>query len=240
MGRTCDIEGGCGHLHQAMPSTTTNGNIGPCVFPRCTDIEGNPRLTWEVICFPCRSRYMRIIDRLAWNYVAIRDTLPRGQSNPDERAVKITAREYGHPAEQASDVARAVADQLNEAHDGLADHRGDNPPPHPQNREAGKVQSAHRYLTLWHAELCTYPAAADTAESLVDLDRQVRRLLGMTSPMKQLHVPCPECELLTLVRHLAVSGVDQVECQNCGYTVPEKYFGLWARMVLDDMLEDAI
>lgn len=235
--RCCDMDGGCRHLHR---STTTAGNIGPCVYPHCRDLDGNPRLTSDVICENCRRRYRRILDRLAWNYVAIRDQLPKPQANPDDRPGKITAREYGHPAEYASDLARKIADQLNEIHDDLAEHRGDDPPPHPGVREAGRVQAAHHYLTSWLPELCSWDAAADTAEALVDLEREARRLLGQTNPMKQLHVPCPECDMLTMVRHLALTGEDNVECRNCGYTVPEKHFGLWARMVLDDMLGAAI
>jgi hypothetical protein len=37
-----------------------------------------------------------------------------------------------------------------------------------------------------------------------------------------------------------VAGGDQIECQNCGYTVPEEHFGLLARISLDDVLGQVI
>ena len=63
-----------------------------------------------------------MLDRLAQDYILLRVTLPKPVPPPGERVMRIVAKEYGHPAEWASDTARAVADQLNEAHDNLADH----------------------------------------------------------------------------------------------------------------------
>jgi hypothetical protein len=99
------------------------------------------------------------------------------------------------------------------------------------------VVVSHHYLISWFDRLCTYPAAGDTAEALYDLDRDVRRGLGQTQPFRHLPAPCPSCELLTLVRSIDRAGTDTVECRACGHVIPEEHYGLWARMLVDDMLE---
>lgn len=214
-------------------------NIAPCPYPGCRDIDGNPRLTRDVICEPSRRHYHHVLDRLLLSYVLLRATLPQPAQTTGNHRTKITTREYGHPAEWASDTARAVADQLGEAHDGLAEHLHHDPPPHPGNREPGRVATAHHYLSCWFAELCTYPAAADTAEALYDLDRDIRRGLGATTRQQHLPVPCPQCQLQLLVRNLERTGQDTVDCLGCGHVIPASHYGWWARVLLDDVIDDA-
>jgi len=236
----CNITGGCADLHYAetLPPIrgATLGNISPCAYPGCRDDDGNARLTREVICEPSRRHYRKILDRLAMHYVVLRMTLPKPVPATRERVMRVVAKEYGHPAEWASDMARAVADQMGEAHDGLADHLRHDPPPHPGSREYGRVAHAHHYLTSWFERLCEYPAAGDTAEALYDLDRVIRRGLGQTDPRRHLPVPCPGCELLTLVQEIDGAGTDSVECQACGHLIRAEHYGLWTRMLVDDML----
>lgn len=215
-------------------------NISPCPYPGCRDLEGNARLTRDVICESSRRHYRQLLDRLALHYILLRVTLPRPVAPPGEKVMRIVAREYGHPAEWASDTARAVADQLNDAHDSLAEHLQHDPPPHPGSREYGRVALAHHYLTSWFDRLCTYPAAGDTAEALYDLDRTIRAGLGKTDPQRHLPVPCPECELLTLVRSLDRDGTDEVTCRNCNHVIRAEHYGLWTRMLIDDILGDAL
>jgi hypothetical protein len=104
-------------------------------YPGCRDLDGNPRLTRDVICEYSRRHYGQVLDRLALHYVLLRRTLPQPAASPGERVMRVVAREYGHPAEWASDTARAIADQLGEAHDGLAEHLHHDPPPHPGHYE---------------------------------------------------------------------------------------------------------
>jgi hypothetical protein len=211
-------------------------NISPCVYPGCRDIDGNARLTRDVICMASRRHYRQLLDRLALEYVQLHVTLPAPAVTPGERVMRVVAREYGHPAEWASDACRAIADQFGEAHDGLADHLGHTPPPHPGNRETGRVAAAHHYLTMWFDQLCVYPAAGDTAEALHDLDKQVRRGLGHTDPRRHLPAPCPQCELLTLVRSLDATN-DEVDCRACGYVIPAVHYGAWTHLLLDHLMD---
>lgn len=153
--------------------------------------------------------------------------------------MRIVAKVYGHPAEWASDTARAIADQLNEAHDNLADHLGHAPPPHPGNREYGRVAHAHHYLTSWFERLCTMPGGADTAEALYDLNRTIRHGLGRTDPRSFLPVPCPSCELLGLVRTVSGDdGKDEVTCHACGVKIPSERYAWWTRRLLEELVVD--
>lgn len=215
-------------------------NIAPCPYPGCRDLDGNPRLTRDVICEPSRRHYRKILDRLVLHYILLRVTLPQPVPPPGERVMRIVAKEYGHPAEWASDAARAIADQLNEAHDSLSDHLHHDPPPHPGSREYGRVAHAHHYLTSWFDHLCLYPAAGDTAEALYDLDRNVRSGLGKTDPRRFLPVPCPACEMLGLVRTISLDdGTDSVDCRSCGETIPSERYGWWTRTLLTEMIGEA-
>lgn len=218
-----------------MPERT----IGPCPYPGCRDVDGNPRLTRDVICESSRRHYRKVLDRLALHYVLLRVTMPRPVATTGERVMRVVAKVYGHPAEWASDLAASVADQLGDAHDGLADHLHHDPPPHPGSREYGRVAHAHHYLTSWFDQLCTWPGAGDTAEALYDLDRNIRRGLGKTDPQRHLPVPCPECQLLTLVRSLDSDGTDAVDCRNCQHTIRAEHYGLWTRMLLDEAIDGA-
>lgn len=209
--------------------------LSTCVYPGCRDIGGNPHLTRQVICTASRRHYRRVLDQLTLGYVQLRDQLPKGQGVSDGTPVRITSKEYGHPAEWASDLAREIADQLNEAHDGLAEHLSREPAPHPGVREQGRVAAAYQFLTVNFGDLCVYPAAEDTAVALYDLDKKVRRGLGTSIPRRHLHVPCPKCELLTLTRRLE-SVDDGVDCANCGYHIQPEHYGAWCGIVMDEIL----
>lgn len=216
-------------------------NIAPCSYPGCRDSDGNARLTRDVICDASRRHYRTVLDRLALHYVLLRVTLPKPVPPPGERVMRIVAKVYGHPAEWASDTARAVADQLNDAHDSLADHLHHSPPPHPGSREYGRVAHAHHYLTSWFDRLCTMPGAGDTAEALYDLDRDIRRGLGKTDPRSFLPVPCPRptCGLLGLIRTIdGGTGEDRVDCHACGEHIPSERYAWWTRRLLSELVGD--
>lgn len=217
---------------------TNTGSIGPCQMPGCRDLDGNPRLTRDTICEPSRRHYGLILDRLTLHYVLLRATLPKPVPPPGERVMRVVAKEYGHPAEWASDTARAVADHFGETHEALAEHLH-HPPPRLLLAESRRVGEAHHYLTSWFDQLCTWPAAGDTAEALHELDRDIRRGLGKTDPRRFLPVPCPRptCGLLGLVREVSYgNGEDRVTCHACGETIPSERYGWWTRTLLDDII----
>ena len=217
-------------LHEPVSA----GRVAPCVYPQCRDLAGDPRLTRDTICESCRRRYRRLLDWVVLDWVEVAATMPAPLSGA--RAVRAARREFGHPAEWASDTAADVADHLNWAEDGLRDHLGHDPAVHPRHAEARRVALAHHYLTSWFAELCTYPAAADTAVELCDVHGRVRGALGHTRPVWLLPTPCPQCDLLTLTRSVDRASGDRIDCGNCGNVIEGRHYGLYTRMVLAEMI----
>lgn len=216
----------------------TMGNIRPCVYPGCRDIEGNPRLTQNTICDPSRRHYRRLLDWIALDYITIRQTMPQ----PITTGTNVRAsnrREYGHPAEWASDALRRIADLLNDTEDDLRDYRHDDPAPHPGHSEPRRVAHAHHYLTNRMDDLCEYPGAEDKCVELYDIHGKMRAALGQTRPRWHLPTPCPQCELATLSRTIDLAGTDAITCENCGTVIPESHYEFYARIVLDEILDVA-
>lgn len=220
---------------------TAAASISPCTYPGCRDVNGDPRLTRDIICDPSRRHYSMIIDRLVLHYVLIRTTMPQPVTPPgNQKLMRVQTREYGHPREWASDTARDIADQLSEAHDALAEIVGMPGPPWHGHNETRRVNLSYRFLTAWFDRLCTMPGAGDTALALYELDRDVRRGLGKTVPRRFLPVPCPACELLGLVRTVTGDdGKDEVNCHVCGEQIPSERYAWWTRTLLDEMIESA-
>mgnify|MGYP003576021883 CR=1 FL=1 len=72
-------------------------------------------------------------------------------------------------------------------------------------------------LCRWLADrldwACRYhPAIDEFAADLVELVGKVRRATGDTRLVHKLPAPCPDCDLLSLIR---LDGADHVECENC-------------------------
>lgn len=193
---------------------------------------------------------------LALDWIHLTSTLttpPRGEGRSP------STKEYGHPAEWASDNARDIVDKLVSWHDLMADTRNETRPvtritfgaPSTPSRPAfrASVDAARaeqvRLVKAWKyleprceqlVELVDY----DDLKELPDLHHRIRRTLGADTPKYTLPVPCPnnECELLTLVR---VQGVGQefISCDACGYTIKEVLYPFLVRMTLDAYLNSA-
>lgn len=205
--------------------------VAPCAYPGCDDGEGNAALTTDVICTRSRRHYRKVLDWLTIDYVTVKTQMPK----PAKRtagAQRRAQREYGHPAEWASDMAREIAEVMNLIEDGLRDYRGDEPPPNLRTAaEPRVVEHARRYFDVRFDDLCTYPAAADTAVELDDLHQKVRRALGQTRFAQRIPTPCPECDVAALVR-----TVDQIDCRSCGAQIPESHYEFFANVLIDEVI----
>jgi hypothetical protein len=151
-------------------------------------------------------------------------------------------REYGHPAEWASDKTAQIAAILWSWHDMIADYRHETRP-NPRLSEKTRVIKAWKYLEprfdYLHEKVDT-----EAITEIYDLHNGIRRSLGHLTPAQALPVPCPgiDCGLRTLQRQIAV-GRDLVVCGSCGYTVRDDEKGenyRWLiRVCLDTLIDTA-
>ena len=209
----------------------------PCIYPGCRDHNGDPRLTRNTICEPSRRHYRTLLDRLVLDYLELRTSYPKPAPLGEPVRTRRGADTPGHPGQWASDKAREIADALDGASEGLREHLGHLPPPPRTNAESRVVNGAYRTLVDRFDDLCTYPGAQATATELYDLHGQIRRLLGHNRIRWHLPTPCPDCDLITLVRTVDIRQ-DSIECDNCARTIDEQHYGLYARVLLDEILDN--
>lgn len=210
------------------------GSVAPCVFPGCTDIEGNPRLVDSTICEPCRHKYRRTLNWLAMDFVHLKSTLPAPSMGSDSgaRYESPKSKSFGHPAEWASMTCTEIAQALNWAEDGLRDHLEHTPGIHQYARESILVAHGYKYLLAQFDVLCVYPAAEDTAAELDELQRRIRSHLGLNKMRQWLPTPCPWCDTALLVR-----SVGQIDCEGCGKIIEEQFYGWFVGDILDKAIE---
>lgn len=206
-----------------------------CVYPNCSDQNGEPRLTNEGMCRPCQDRYRRLLRWLVLDWVNLHTNMPTPPRREDGEP-RTTSKVYGHPAEWASDTAAEIADTLNWIHDDTADHLNQTPPPHPGTTEAGRIRKAWKYLDPRIPTLATYPAAEDTAAALNELHHKIRSILGYTRVRQTLPTPCANCELRTLQRTLDPYD-DRIICDHCGWTLRQEHYPFFTRIVLDSLID---
>ncbi|MFE3051587.1 hypothetical protein [Nocardia sp. NPDC059236] len=188
------------------------------------------------MCEPCQRRLARLLGWLVLDWVNLATHLPTAVARL--QAIRSSSeRVYGHPAEWASDMSAEIAAKLNGAHDALADHLGETPPPHPGVTEHRRIRAAWTYLECRIPELALYDETGDITAELVELHNKIRARLGLTRPRQLLPTPCPACELRTLYRTVAQYS-DSVECGHCGHVIREAHYSFYARVVLDTILDN--
>jgi hypothetical protein len=201
------------------------------VFPGCADVDGNPRLTDQVICEPCRGRYRRVLSWLVEDYAKLHAEL--GQLRTPAGVRVRASREFGHPAEHISVWKAEIAVKLNATHEALADERGDLPPPAPAGHaEARLVAAAYRYLSVRFEALCTFGGAEAAASELAELHGRIRSRLGYSRRPAHLPTPCPTCDLLTMYRWVQADGIEWIECVACTRRVSEEEYAFYLRFLL--------
>lgn len=197
---------------------------------------------------------------LTQDWIHLSKTLPTPMGGGGER-VSGGRREYGHPAEWASDNGRLIADLFWNWHDLEADRRGETRPT-PMFDTAGRrvrserqvIVAAWKYLDprlegmlaahVPFAELRVpfiwEPVVEDEAfQEIFDLHRQIRSRVGHSTPTYTLSVPCPvsTCGLRTLQRR---RGMDQdyIVCGACGYAVKDSHYDFLIKVMLDTLPTD--
>lgn len=182
--------------------------------------------------------YARLLDQLVLDYVLLRQTFPTPITARTRTAPKAS-REYGHPAQWASDTARAIADCLDATNEALRDHLGHLPPPHRNRDETRVINHAYRSLKARIQELANFPGTDAFHEEATHIHHQIRRALGQTRQRKALALPCPNCQWLPVFRTVYDDRRDTIECHNCGHEIKENEYGLYARILVDELLAAA-
>lgn len=199
--------------------------------PNCRNDHTQP-------CQTCHRLTHTTVDRLVLDYVTLRTQYPSPQHSKGRQAPR-SSRSYGHPAAWASDTARTIADILDATSEALRDHLGHLPPP-PRNRaETQVVNHAYQTLTNRIPELCASPGGHDAILEMHDLHQTIRHALGYT-PMRQvLPAPCPRCYIVPVFREITTAREDVINCHACGHTIRETEFGLYARILVAEMIAQA-
>lgn len=175
---------------------------------------------------------------LTLDWIHLHTQLPTPTASQGRRAKN---REYGHPAQWASDTAAKIAGILHDWHDLMAEHRNETPPPPQTASEQTRITKAWKYLEPRIEQLCTLVTRDDLKE-LRTLHHQIRNALGYNQPHEILPMPCPNshCGLKTMARTINV-GTDTIRCATCGYTVHDDPDGRnyqWLiRVCLDTLID---
>lgn len=207
----------------------------PCIYPRCDDGSEHhePILTFHTVCDSCRKQYAKVLHWLVMDYVTIKTSMASPMRRPKDGSKHVSpkAKSFGHPAEWASDAAALIADQLNELEHDLREHLDDGAAVYPRVLEMHRVVLAYAYITRHFDALCTHPAGQDYAENLVDLHGKMRSALGQTRFAEHLPIPCPTCDVKSLVR-----SVGEITCSHCKRVIREDQYPFLTRIVIDDLI----
>jgi hypothetical protein len=170
--------------------------------------------------------------RLKEDWELLRANLPKPVAQENGR--RQTWREYGHPAEWASDKARQIADLLNSWHDLLAEHRNEHRPPPATAAEETRVRKAWQYLEPRIEQLVEL-VEPESLREIADLHREIRTALGYNTPKKYLPFPCPsiECGEMTLTEP---ERTELIYCESCRRTAPKQYRQHLFRAILADLV----
>ncbi|MGB0877517.1 MAG: hypothetical protein ACPGXI_10710 [Mycobacterium sp.] len=226
----------------------TAATMGATVFEKSTS-DARPN---DEPAPPKRMNPKHLRRTLYWltlDWIHLHEHLPTPtQSDGPKRTSNV--KDYGHPAEWASDTARDIADKLTSWHDMLAEHRNETQPRRKlMNRnkdgndiwtwavnEQQRLTSAWRYLEP-RCEQLTQLVDKDALQELPELHHRIRSVLGQYVPKYTIPVPCPndECGLRTLMRVMGV-GQDFIACDACGYMIKDVHYPLLVKMTLDAFL----
>lgn len=182
-------------------------------------------LTGDGICEHCRRRVARDLDAAPGVYVRLSQRLgPTGGPSATGPITGTADRRLGI-AVAVHDAMTHLADTLTTWHRVVADAR-DLAPPTEQARAGPRIDRAARVLAARVPDAC---ALAPDLAALLGADvHHGRRLLGETPHREHLTVPCPECELRSLVRD---DGSDMVQCRACGSAWTVELYRELVRMI---------
>lgn len=233
----CDVEGGCGHLHEP---------------DEAAELEGGPILTHAGLCDACARRVEQALAELPVDYVELHHLLASGESGLTEVIVsgseelKVPLR-LSVEALQSSMVhesvswAEPVAERLGIDWD--SDAAKHSRPGFVLQRASRLLGNALDALLALPGQEYRHHSSGEWVErdgiggalELLRLHDLTRFAAGKTKLIHRLPAPCPRCEAMTLVRH---NGDDQVQCEQCGVRWPEKDYRRLTLVLADDCRDE--
>lgn len=174
---------------------------------------------------------------LAVDWVHLRMWLPTPPKKDVVRTQKT--REYGHPAEWASDKAAEIAELFSSWHDLMAEHRNEKRPP--TGAEQVRVAAAWQYLEPRLTQLVEL-VDAEALQEVVDLHYRIKGTLGLTKRRDMVPIPCPndsDCESAYTLERVVGVGHDFIACSLCNYTIRDEHYRLLVRIALDSVLDES-
>lgn len=199
--------------------------VTPCPYPQCRDVAGDAALTSAGICERCRVRVERDLRTVPYLYVALHLELPPGRGATSDKV--SGTRSPAVPLRLSLlEAGSALADIVNDWTDLVRRHAGFPPDRGGAKREAWRVERGVSVLLPRVDQACLL--AAESAVALSTATLTARHLLGITRLVHRLAVPCPDCDLLALVRE---DGSTYVRCRNCGARWSEELYQSLARVI---------
>ncbi|WP_457125699.1 hypothetical protein [Mycobacteroides abscessus] len=221
-----------------MTTIAKGSAVELCAHPDCKRDNGKPAHTPDGMCRSCQRRVATALERVVLDWVQLHQ-LPAPNKGDKMRGAKV--KDYGHPAEWASDMLTKIAICLRAAHDNLAStlaEQGHEAPGEDYPSERAAVIAAHTYLSVRIDKLCRQEWAPDIIAEWHGLHSKVRSQLGLTRPRIALPTPCPDCDMRTLTRYIDVQR-DWIECGNCQTQIRSEHYPLWTSIVLEELVTEA-
>lgn len=183
-------------------------------------------------------RTRRAFHQLALDGIELHHLLPK-LPNYDESERRSFTREYGHPAEWASDKVAEIADLMWSWHDLVAETRNEHRPT-PNTSELTRITNAWKYLEP-RIEHLTQLVEPEALTEIPALHHKIQIALGKIDQPRNLPLPCPsiECGKRELQRHISV-GSDEIRCKACGRKIPEQNYPFLVRMTVRAALDALI
>lgn len=198
-----------------------------CKVEGCKGPDRKRRLvTRGAVCEACRSRLEQVIADTPGLYMSLSEALEPSQGDGEKVATS-----KGHPAPLRIDVLDLMCETVAfyvEFADLLA--RQDRLAKRPWFRMSRHVALAEA-LTIISPRLDRAGEWPHDVSAAFNLHQSARRTLGLTALIHRLPAPCPECDLMTLVRY---DGDDKVTCRACNLSWSESEYRLLVRILTEE------
>ncbi|MHB1472393.1 MAG: hypothetical protein ACYCV4_02000 [Dermatophilaceae bacterium] len=186
------------------------------------------------------SRIGQQIDELTVDHQMIYATMGQPHPSPDQTRIRHVRSGYGHPDAARSDWLRDLAGVLAGWEDVVRDREAHSPRRHRLGEHAATCAS----LTYLRAQVRVLARVDEETDGVVGgelavLHRMALVLTDQARPDERVSVPCPQCGVLALSRHVGVDGGDRIRCGQCGVAYEAERYGWLVRLAMHAVMSAA-